>query len=126
MITDKRTVLIIDDEQDLRDAIATALSYEGFETFTASDGEEGLALALNKKPDLIFLDILMPKLDGVGVLKGLREDDWGKNVPVVVMTAVDDIQKVSEVIEAGGSEYLVKSSITLGAIVEKAKERLGV
>lgn len=120
-----KTILIIDDEKDLSDAIATALSYEGFTTFTAEDGEAGLALALEKKPDLIFLDIVMPKLDGLGVLKQLREDPWGKNVDVIVMTVLDDMEKIAEVVEKGGNEYLVKTNITLGAIVEKAKERLG-
>ena len=126
MITDKKTILVVDDEKDLRDAIATALSYEGFEILTAADGEEGLACALEKQPDLIFLDIMMPKMDGVELLKQLRADSWGKKVPVIVMTAIDSMEKVAEVLEQGGNEYLTKSSITLSAIVQKAKDRLGV
>lgn len=121
-----KRVLVTDDEKDLREAIVTALTYEGFETISAGDGEEGLSTALREKPDLIFLDLMMPKLDGVGMLKELRTDTWGKTVPVIIMTALDDLEKIAEVLEEGGTEYLVKSSITLETIVKKAKTRLGV
>lgn len=119
-----KKVLIIEDEQDLREALKTVISYENFEAHTASDGEEGLRLALEIKPDLILLDLMMPKLDGLGVLRALREDAWGKNVNVIVMTALDDLEKVAEVVEFGGTEYIVKSNISLGAVVAKVKEKL--
>lgn len=126
MITEKKTVLVVDDEQDLRDAIATALSYEGFEVVSAADGEAGLAVAREHTPDLILLDIMMPKLDGIGMLKRVRETDWGRKTPVIVMTVLDDMSKMAEVIEAGGDEYIVKTKIALGTIVQKVKTRLGV
>jgi DNA-binding response OmpR family regulator len=119
-----KKVLIIEDEQDLREALKTVISYENFETHSAGDGEEGLRLALEIKPDLILLDLMMPKLDGLGVLRALREDPWGKNVKVIVMTALDDLEKVAEVVEFGGTEYIVKSNISLGAVVAKVKEKL--
>jgi len=124
MSTNQKKVLIIEDEKDLADALKTALSYEEFETFAAENGQVGLALALKEKPELILLDIMMPKLDGIGVLKKLREDAWGKNVKVIVMTALDDMGKIAEVVEEGGVEYLVKSDISLGDIVEKVKHHL--
>ncbi len=124
--TKAKIILIIDDEQDLREAIKTALTYEGFTVLTAVDGEEGLATALLKKPDLIFLDIVMPKLDGLEVLKRLRADEWGKEAKVIVMTVLDDLEKIAEVVENGGDEYIIKTNVTLGTIVEKTKERLGV
>ncbi len=119
-----KKVLIIEDEQDLREALKTVISYENFETYSAADGEEGLRLALEVKPDLILLDLMMPKIDGLGVLRALREDPWGKNVRVIVMTALDDLEKVAEVVEFGGTEYIVKSNISLGAVVAKVKEKL--
>lgn len=119
-----KKVLVVEDEQDLRDALKTALSYEHFETFAAGDGEEGLRIALLEKPDLILLDLMMPKMDGLSVLKALRADEWGKGVTVIVMTALDDLERVAEVMEHGGTEYLVKSNISLNMVVAKVKEKL--
>ncbi len=126
MVTEKKKVLVVDDEQDLRDAISTALAYEGFEVVSARDGEEGLALAESQLPDLILLDIMMPKIDGIEMLRRMRSTEWGKKIPVIVMTMLDDMGKMAEVMEAGGDEYLVKTKIPLGTIVQKAKTRLGV
>ncbi len=126
MNTHNKTILIIDDEVDLRNALITALEYEGFGTRTAEDGEKGLEMALSEKPDLILLDIMMPKMDGTEVLKNLRADEWGKNAKVIVMTALDDLEKVAGIIEAGGDEYLVKSDVPLSGIIEKVKTKLGI
>lgn len=119
-----KKILVVDDEKDLREAIATALSYEDFTVVTAEDGEEGLALALKERPDLIFLDVMMPKLDGIGMLKQLRGDTWGRDVKVVIMTVLDDMEKMAEAVEYGASEYIMKTDISLSGIIEKAKERL--
>lgn len=120
------TVLIVDDERDLREALATALGYEGFTTYTAEDGEQGLALALEKKPDLIFLDVIMPKIDGTKMLKLLREDSWGQSARVVVMTALDTMSNAADALEHGATEYVAKSTVTLGTLVEKAKRHLSL
>lgn len=126
MITEKKTVLVVDDETDLREAIATALEYEGFLVAKAVDGEEALTQAELIKPDLILLDILMPKRDGIAALKDIRETEWGKEIPVIVMTVLDDMGRIAEAIEAGADEYLVKTNIALGALVQKVKQRLSV
>ncbi len=124
METAPKKILVVDDEKDLREAITTALSYEGFTIINAEDGDVGLMLALKEKPDLIFLDIMMPKLDGVGMLRALREDPWGKEAKVVIMTVLDDMEKMAEAVELGASEYIMKSDISLSGIVEKAKQKL--
>ena len=126
MITEKKTILVADDETDLREAIATALEYEGFVVVKATDGEEAVTQAELVKPDLILLDILMPKRDGIAVLTDIRGTEWGKEIPVIVMTVLDDMGKIAEAIEAGADEYLVKTNIALGALVEKVKSHLGV
>ena len=123
---EKKKILIIEDETDLREAIKTALSYERFAVCTAKDGEEGIAVALREKPDLIILDLLMPKVDGLGVLRALRADEWGKDVKVIVMTALDDMEKISEVVDAGGDEYIVKTDVSLNTVVDKVKKKLGM
>jgi DNA-binding response OmpR family regulator len=126
MINEKKTILVVDDETDLREAIATALEYEGFVVVKAADGEEAVTQAESVKPDLILLDILMPKRDGIVALKDIRGTEWGKEIPVIVMTVLDDMGKIAEAIEAGADEYLVKTNIALGVLVEKVKSRLGV
>lgn len=121
-----KTVLIVEDESDLREALNSALSNEGFTVEHAADGESGLATALDKKPDLILLDITMPKKDGLEVLRDLRSDAWGKGVKVIVMTNHDDMGKIAEVLEAGGDEYVVKNDVSLGDIVNKVKAKMGI
>lgn len=124
MNEDKKKILIIEDDATLHDAVMTALTKDGFEVLVAEDGEAGLQMALEKKPDVILLDMMLPKMDGVTVLGNLRADSWGKDVPVIVLTALDDMNKIAEVIEAGGSDYIVKTNITLSGIITKIKEKI--
>lgn len=121
-----KKVLIVEDELDLREALATAFLYEGFLTLTAEDGEAGFTTALSGKPDIILMDVLMPKMDGLEVLKKLRELDATKNIPVIIMTALDDLTKVQELIKTDLEEYVMKSDISLSKIVEKVKGKLGI
>jgi DNA-binding response OmpR family regulator len=126
MSTYNKKILIVEDEKDLQEALATALAYEEFVVVKASDGEEGLAVAEAEKPDLILLDITMPKMDGLEVLRTLKKSEWGKDIKVIVMTALDDLEKVAEVMDAGGDEYVVKTQVSLGDIMKKIKTKLGV
>jgi two-component system alkaline phosphatase synthesis response regulator PhoP len=125
MSTETKKVLVVDDEQDLREAIKTALTYEGFVVETAEDGVEAFNKAHEFKPDLILLDILMPKQNGIDTLKALRGEEWGKNIPVIIMTVLDDMEKMGDALESGATEYLVKTDISLGTIVAKVKAKLG-
>jgi two-component system, OmpR family, response regulator MprA len=120
-----KKILIVEDEKDIRDAMETTLSYEGYEVHVAGDGIEGYTKAHEVKPDLILLDVLMPRQNGIEMLRSLRKEPWGKDIPVIVMTMLDDLERISEAIEAGAQEYLVKSKLSLGGIVEKVKNRLG-
>ena len=122
--THKNKILIVEDEIDLRDALVTAFTYEGFSTLVAGDGEEGLSVAEADAPNLILLDISMPKMNGLTMLKKLRETAWGKDTKVIVMTVLDDLSKVAEVMDAGGDEYVVKTQVTLTEIVQKVKHKL--
>lgn len=121
----KKKILIVDDERDLRDALRTALMYEGMEVAVAENGEEGLAFARTAHPDLILLDIMMPVKDGIEMLRALREDEWGKQVPVIMLTASDDMEKLAAVTELGGSDYILKTSVSLSDVVKKVRARLG-
>jgi PAS domain S-box-containing protein len=99
------TVLVIDDEPSVRDLMSRALATENLHPVTASDGEQGLRLARELKPDLIFLDVLMPKMDGWSVLAGLKADRELADIPVVMLTIVGD-HEMGYVL--GASEYLTK------------------
>ncbi len=125
MPSETKKVLVVEDEKDLRDALQTALSYEGFEVETAVDGVDGFNKMHEFKPDLVLLDIIMPKRNGIDTLKAVRDEVWGKDIPIIVMTVLDDMDKISEALESGANEYLVKTNISLGTIVGKVKARLG-
>jgi len=120
-----KTILIIDDEADLLEALDTALTDAGFETLTASHGAAGLELAFAHKPNLILLDIIMPQMSGHEVLAKLRRDPWGKEVPVLFLTNSDDPKNITAGFENEGSGYLIKSNTSLDTIVKKVKQYLG-
>ena len=124
---DSKTIVIAEDEQDLREALVDAISAEGFTVHAAADGNEAVNLSLEHKPDIIMVDLHMPVMDGHGFLKALRSDEWGMTVPVIVLTAQSDIVSMSDAVEFGGMnlEYLVKTDWTLENIVAKVKEKTG-
>jgi CheY-like chemotaxis protein len=94
---------------------------EGFRIFQAANGQEALDLALKEHPDLIMLDLLMPVMDGVTMLKELRKDEWGKEVKVLVLTNLSTDEKLDEVKEFGVEDYLVKSDWKIEDVVQKIK-----
>jgi DNA-binding response OmpR family regulator len=122
----KNTILIIEDESPLNHALSTKLTYEGFSVLQAFDGEAGLALALEKHPDVILLDIIMPKMDGIAVIKKLQEDEWGRIVPIILLTNLSDELKVTENFPKNVVAYLVKSDWKLEDIVNKIREKLSL
>lgn len=124
MMSPKRIVCIIEDESSLLQALRDKLSREGFSTLTAKDGEEGLAIVLREHPDLILLDVVMPKMDGMTMLGKLREDAWGKTAKVIVLSNLGDADNMSAAVIHGSSNYLVKSDWRLEDIVVKVKEAL--
>lgn len=99
-------ILIIEDETPMRTALADVLEGEGYRALTAADGEIGLRKAVNEKPDLILLDVMMPKLDGFAVCAELRR--MGNAVPVLMLTAKGQIEDRVNGLDAGADDYLVK------------------
>jgi DNA-binding response OmpR family regulator len=128
-MADNKKILIIEEVEDdanLREALHDKLTREGFTVLDAKNGEEGLGVALLYHPDLILLDILMPKMGGLEMLRKLREDPIGKNIPVIIFSNFGDNEKVAGAIALGSNDYLVKSNWTLEEVTEKVKEKLGV
>jgi len=118
----KRTILVVEDEGLLRELMAEKLRFEGFNTIEASDGDEGLAVALKEHPDLIVLDLLMPKMGGMEVLRHLREDEYGRGIPVIIVSNLSGKEDIAEGAEKGAVEYLIKANFSLDEIVDKIKE----
>ncbi|MBT4849303.1 response regulator [Candidatus Parcubacteria bacterium] len=121
---DKKVLLIVEDDLALAKALVGKFSKENFQLLEAKNGEEGLKLALDKKPDLILLDIVMPRMDGISMLKELRQDDWGKGVPVIILSNLADAQDNSEIIQEHIVDYLIKTDWSLEDIVKKVKDTL--
>src|SRR5205823_2347677 len=101
-------ILIVDDNPTNVKVLQTRLVAEGYEVVTAGDGEEGLATARQQTPDLILLDVMMPKLDGFEVCRRLRADSEFPFTPIIMVTAMADSKDVVAGLEAGGDEYLTK------------------
>jgi len=120
----KKTVLIIEDEYPILEALRLKLEDEGYELFTAPDGSAGLDIALREKPDLILLDIIMPKVDGISMLRKLREDEWGKRAKVLILTNLTDNEKIAQAAELDAGEYLVKTDWKINDIAAKIKQKL--
>jgi len=118
-------ILIVEDETPLRTALVDTLLNEEFEVLEAKDGSEGLQTALEEKPDLILLDLLMPKMSGIQVMEKLRVDSWGKKVPIIVLTnQIPDDQVMADVTKYEPAYYLVKATLNLDEVVEKVKATL--
>jgi len=102
------TVLIIEDDPDLQELLEYNISSAGFTTLTSEDGERGLSLAKEQKPDLIILDIMLPGMDGISVLKHLRADDHVGSVPVLMLTAKSEEDDIVQGLDHGADDYMTK------------------
>lgn len=96
----KKKILIAEDDVPLRRVFCDALKAEGYDVYEAGDGEEALSVALREHPDLIVLDILMPKMDGIEMARQLRLDAWGKTAKVIILTNLSDIEKIGKAIDS--------------------------
>ena len=119
-----KVILFIEDEPALQKTFGDILKQEGYEMISALDGEIGLRLAKDRKPDLILLDLILPKVNGFEVLKELKEDKETKDVPVIVLTNLEGVADIDRVIELGATTYLVKASYSLEEVVAKIKKAL--
>ena len=119
-----KTILFIEDESALQKTFGEILKQEGYEMISALDGETGLKLAKSQKPDLILLDLVLPKIHGFEVLKKLKEDKETKGIPVIVLTNLEGVGDVDKVLGLGATTYLVKAQYSLEEVVEKIKKAL--
>lgn len=121
-----KVIAVIEDDQFLRELIVRKLTYEGYVVQTALDGNEGLQIITEKKPDLVLLDIVMPLKNGFEVLKAVREhpDTLTKRIPVIMLSNLGQEADIKKGKVLGATDYLVKASLTTDQIVKKIREYL--
>jgi len=114
-----KSILIVDDDLTLREMYEERLKAEGFTVEGAKDGEEAIQKAKADKPSVILLDIMMPKINGLDVLKMLKADDDTKEIPVIILTAlIQDVDKTKG-LTSGADDYVVKSETMPGEVIAK-------
>ncbi|MEK7560820.1 MAG: response regulator [Patescibacteria group bacterium] len=119
------TILFIEDENALQSAATYALEKEGYTILSALDGETGLELAKTKKPDIILLDLILPKKDGFTVLAELKSNDATRDIPIIILSNLESSADVEKALALGGTIYLVKASYSLNEVMNKVQEVLG-
>jgi len=117
-------ILLIEDEKALHEALGGALKKNGHEVISAYNGEEGVAVLKQTVPDLIILDLMMPRMNGLDFLTFIKKEDNLKNIPVIVLTNSDNTEHIQQVLDAGATTYLVKSNYSLGEVVQKIESFL--
>jgi DNA-binding response OmpR family regulator len=120
-LNDKKKVLIVDDNAGLTTVLVDKLKVSGFDAVSAADGEDGLQKAFSFHPDIILLDLLMPKMDGMTMLGKLREDNWGKNCKVMILSLVEEADYIAKAVEYNVSGYIIKTDYTLSGVVDQIK-----
>ncbi|MEK7584371.1 MAG: response regulator [Patescibacteria group bacterium] len=121
----QKKILIVEDDPSILNVLANRLRREGYMVHEAVDGRAGLDSAISKKPDLILLDVMMPRMDGLSVLKRLREHkEWGSKVRVILLTNLGQEEDVERGKKLGALDYLIKSEWEIGDVVKRIKLRL--
>ena len=119
-----KKILFIEDEFTLQKTMGEFLEQEGYKIIHALDGEVGLQLAKKEKPDLILLDLVLPKLNGFEVLKKIKENEKIQNIPVIVLTNLGSSEDIKKILEIGATTFLIKTDQDLKDIAEKIKYAL--
>ena len=120
-----KTVLIVEDDQSQQRALKNKLEHSGYTVVTANDGEGAVDALRSAKPDLVLLDLIMPKLDGISVLRQMKADDALRGIPVVILTNLSSGDKVAEAMQLGTFDFLVKANYSLDDVLKKVNDRLG-
>jgi len=117
-----KKILLIEDEENLTDLYKMRFEQEGFQIIIARDGAQGVETAIKEQPDLILVDLVMPKMDGYQVLKELRSNDKTKTIKIYVFSNLGQKEEVDKGFHNGANGYLIKSSLTPTELVETVKK----
>jgi two-component system alkaline phosphatase synthesis response regulator PhoP len=124
MTVQKKKILIVEDDRSLQAALDEVISQDGFEIASAFDGEEALAKIGEFAPDLILLDIILPKKDGYEVLSEIKKNEKTKNIPVLILTNLEEVDNVQKALDLGATTFMVKSDFSLKDVVGKIREAI--
>ena len=121
-----KKILIIDDDENIRNVLIQSLVAKKCNVLQARNGQEGLEMALKEHPDLILLDMLMPIMDGMTTLKNIRQDSWGEDVPVIILTNLNATNEntVEDMVLNKPLHYLIKSNWKISEVIKKIEETL--
>lgn len=122
----KKKILLVEDDEALANVYKSRLDIEGFETNWVGNGEDALSTALSYKPDLILLDAMMPKISGFDVLDILRNTPETSNIHVIMLTALSQPKDKERAESLGVDDYLVKSQVVIGDVIDRVRYHLGV
>lgn len=120
----KKKILLVEDDEALAAVYQSRLDLEGFETLEVNNGEKALSAAIEFKPDLILLDVMMPKISGFDVLDILRNTPETANIRVIMLTALSQPKDKEKAHSLGVDDYLVKSQVVIGDVVERIRYHL--
>lgn len=123
-MTKKNLILLVEDDSPILNVLKQHLEKENFELLVATDGEDGLRMALESHPSLILLDIIMPKSSGLSMLKKLRKDSWGKNAKIIILTNLSSLDSKKEANRYEVSDYITKTNCSLKELVKKIRKNL--
>ncbi|MBU1046501.1 response regulator [Patescibacteria group bacterium] len=115
-------IVLIEDDEILSKVIKEELDEAGFKTYTAYDGEAGLKLVKSQKPNLVLLDLMLPKMHGFEVLENLKRSPETEDIPVIILTMLGSDDDIKKGLQLGANDYIVKSQHAVGEIIDSVKE----
>lgn len=125
-MADKKKVLVVEDDPHISKVYLIKLEQEGIEPVHASDGEEAVAKLKSEKPDLVMLDLMLPKKDGFWVMEEMSKDSTLSNIPVVVLSNLGQEQDKDRAYQLGAKEYMVKADNPIKDVIDKVKKQMGM
>lgn len=120
----KYKILLVEDDESLSNVYITRFEAEGFDIRRVGNGEDALAAAINYMPDIVLLDIMMPKVDGFDVLDILRNTEQTRDLKIIILSALSQDLDIDKATKLGADDYLVKSEVTIADVVERVKKEL--
>ncbi len=123
-MSEKKFILLVEDDEFLAELYANKLQLEGFGVGLAADGEKGLKMIKEKHPDLVLLDIVLPKMDGFEVLKKMKADKESKEIPVILLTNLSQKDEVKKGLDLGATDYLIKAHFMPSEVIKKIKKHV--
>jgi CheY-like chemotaxis protein len=118
------SILVVEDEAPTALALGDKLEHEGYTVYKADDGKKGLDLALEHHPDLVLADLKLPVMDGMEMIRKIREDSWGRDAKIIILSNMSDVAKIEEAMVHGTFFYMIKGDSSMNDILEKVRSQL--